>query len=81
MGPTPKGTQVISGINCILEGRLTGMCVLDVVDASQQPLLASHAEVTVVLTLVREHPLSLHNRAGHLGCEPSVLARLDLEGG
>lgn len=79
-GTTPKSTQAVTCVRQILESRLRGLYILEVIDIYQQPLLATGAEVTVVPTLVRERPLPVRKIVGHL-CEKSILAGLNRKGG
>lgn len=77
-GSTPASTRAIVNIRKICEEHLEGRYDLEVVDLSQQPMLAEGEQILAAPTLIKKLPLPLRRFIGDLSQTERILIGLDL---
>ncbi|CAO4175904.1 circadian clock KaiB family protein [Methylorubrum populi] len=78
-GTSLRSTRTIESVRRLCEGRLGGLCDLEVVDIYQQSGLAGTDGVVAAPTLVRLSPLPARRLAGDLSDERRILEGLGLQ--
>ncbi len=73
-----KSVQAIENIKHICEENLQGHYQLDVVDISQQPILARERQIIAIPTLIKESPMPLRRLVGDMSNTKRVLIGLGL---
>lgn len=77
-GSTPSSIKAIVNIRKICEEHLNGRYDLEVVDISQQPMLAEGEQIIAAPTLIKKLPLPLRRFIGDLSQTERILLGLDL---
>jgi circadian clock protein KaiB len=77
-GLTPKSRQAILNVKRICEEHLKGHYELDVIDISQQPVLAQGEQIIATPTLIKKLPAPLRRFIGDMADTDRILLGLDL---
>ncbi|MDO8938300.1 MAG: circadian clock KaiB family protein [Methylicorpusculum sp.] len=77
-GTTPSSMKAIVNIRKICEEHLLGRYDLEIVDISQQPMLAEGEQIIAAPTLIKKLPLPLRRFIGDLSQTERILLGLDL---
>jgi len=73
-----KSVRAIKNVKQICDENLQGHYQLDVIDISQQPILARERQIIAIPTLVKESPMPLRRLVGDMSNTERVLAGLGL---
>lgn len=77
-GSTPRCIRAISNIRTICEAYLEGRYDLEVIDISQNPILAQGEQIIAAPTLIKKLPLPLRRFIGDMSETDRILIGLDL---
>lgn len=77
-GMTSKSTQAIQNVKKICEEHLKGRYELEVVDISQQPVLARGEQIIATPTLIKRLPEPLRRFIGNMSDTDKILLGLDV---
>jgi circadian clock protein KaiB len=77
-GETPKSLRAIANVRRICEEHLAGQYELEVVDLSQNPVLAKGEQIVAVPTLIKKLPIPLRKLIGDMADADSILVGLGL---
>ena len=77
-GLTPKSRQAILNVKRICEEHLKGHYELEVIDISQQPVLAQGEQIIATPTLIKKLPSPLRRFIGDMANTDRILLGLDL---
>ncbi|MHB8110687.1 MAG: circadian clock KaiB family protein [Syntrophorhabdaceae bacterium] len=77
-GLTPKSRQAILNVKRICEEHLKGHYELEVIDISQQPVLAQGEQIIATPTLIKKLPSPLRRFIGDMADTDRILLGLDL---
>jgi circadian clock protein KaiB len=77
-GSTPHSVRAIVNIRKICEEHLKGRYNLEVVDISQNPVLAEGEQIIAAPTLIKKLPLPLRRFIGDMSQTERILLGLDL---
>jgi circadian clock protein KaiB len=75
---TPKSEIAVVNIKRVCEEHLQGRYDLEVIDISRNPMLARHAQIVAVPTLIKRLPSPLQRLVGDMSDLHKVLLGLDL---
>lgn len=78
-GATPRSQKAITNLKSICAEYLPDCCDLEVVDIYQSPLLAKHAGIIAVPTLIKQLPPPVRRIVGDLSERDRVLVLLNLK--
>jgi circadian clock protein KaiB len=75
-GPTPRSALAISAIRKICDAYLLGSYSLEIIDLTQEPLLARSEQIVATPTLIRRWPLPIRRFIGDMSLvERSLLGK------
>jgi circadian clock protein KaiB len=77
-GTTPRSMRAISNIRTICEEHMEGRYHLEVVDISQNPILAKGEQIIATPTLIKKLPLPLRRFIGDMSQTERILMGLDV---
>ncbi len=77
-GTTPHSNRAIVNLRKICEEHLKGRYDLEVVDISQNPVLAEGEQIIAAPTLIKQLPLPLRRFIGDMSQTERILVGLDL---
>ncbi|MCU0493981.1 MAG: circadian clock protein KaiB [Chloroflexaceae bacterium] len=77
-GQTANSLHAIHNLNLLLEERLAGQYMLDIIDVLQQPALAEEERILATPTLIRVAPPPVRRIIGDLSNRERVLLGLGL---
>lgn len=77
-GQTERSLRAVSNLRRLCEEHLKGQFDLEVVDISQQPVLAVESQVIAAPTLIKSMPLPLRRLVGDFSDQERVIVGLDL---
>ena len=78
-GNTPMSGRAIENLRHLCEKHLPGRYDLEVIDISQQPLLASREQIIAAPTLIKKLPEPLRKFVGDLSDADKILLGLNLQ--
>lgn len=78
LGDSPRSARAIENLKRLCEGRLRGVCDVEVVDVGADPERADTDRVMAVPTLVRVSPLPVRRVVGDLSDADRVLDGLGI---
>lgn len=77
-GMTPRSSRALTNIRRICEEYLQGRYELEVIDISQNPVLAKGEQIIAAPTLIKKLPLPLRRFIGDMSQTERILLGLDL---